>query len=92
MTVWEYYKILFGVFFLGIMAEAEENSEVAKAETFSSKFERLSGFQLKDLTSWDRFVKLMFRPTDPASLGITRVLFGKFFSLKDFRTEIFRKI
>ncbi|XP_046392645.1 vitamin K-dependent gamma-carboxylase [Ischnura elegans] len=34
------------------------------------------GFELRDLTSWSRFVRLLFRPTDPASLGVTRALFG----------------
>lgn len=57
----------------------EETIQVKKkieTENFHEKFERLCGFQIEDLTSWNRFVKLMYRPTDPSSLGITRMLFG----------------
>ena len=41
-------------------------------------FEKCQGFKLKDLTSFHRFVRLMYRPTDPASLGVARALFGEF--------------
>ncbi|KAF4523661.1 hypothetical protein B566_EDAN006031 [Ephemera danica] len=34
------------------------------------------GFDLKDLTSWKRFLALLYRPTDGASLGVVRALFG----------------
>lgn len=44
-------------------------------------FEKAQGFSLKDLTSFERFVRLMYRPTDPASLGMARALFGKFLFL-----------
>ncbi|KAL2079748.1 hypothetical protein ACEWY4_025492 [Coilia grayii] len=36
----------------------------------------LFGFEKEDLSSWHRFVCLLNRPTDPASLGIFRFLFG----------------
>ncbi|KAG8225022.1 hypothetical protein J437_LFUL006033 [Ladona fulva] len=39
-------------------------------------FERLFGFKLTDLASWDSFVRLLFRPSDPACLGVVRALFG----------------
>ncbi|XP_076231167.1 gamma-glutamyl carboxylase isoform X3 [Calliopsis andreniformis] len=44
--------------------------------SIKENFEKLWGFQLKDLSSFDRFTKLLYRPTDPASLGVVRALFG----------------
>uniref|UniRef100_A0A8C3A5R9 Vitamin K-dependent gamma-carboxylase n=1 Tax=Cyclopterus lumpus TaxID=8103 RepID=A0A8C3A5R9_CYCLU len=41
-----------------------------------SKMEKLFGFRKEDLTSWHSLVSLLNRPTDPASLGIFRCLFG----------------
>lgn len=46
-----------------------------------SKMERLFGFKKEDLTSWSSLVALLNRPTDPASLGIFRCLFGKLRSM-----------
>ncbi|XP_034090042.1 vitamin K-dependent gamma-carboxylase [Gymnodraco acuticeps] len=40
------------------------------------KFEKIFGFRREDLTSWDSLVTLLNRPSDPASLGIFRCLFG----------------
>ncbi|XP_073444668.1 vitamin K-dependent gamma-carboxylase [Dendrobates tinctorius] len=37
---------------------------------------RVFGFDGSDLSSWQRFVSLMNRPTDPAGLGVFRFLFG----------------
>lgn len=37
----------------------------------------LFGFEKEDVSSWHRFVCLLNRPTDPASLGIFRFLFGE---------------
>ncbi|KAM4747726.1 vitamin K-dependent gamma-carboxylase [Rhinophrynus dorsalis] len=37
---------------------------------------RIFGFDWSDLSSWNRFVCLMNRPTDPAALGVFRFLFG----------------
>lgn len=41
-----------------------------------SRMKRLFGFEREDLSSWHRLVCLLHRPTDPASLGIFRFLFG----------------
>ncbi|TMS08540.1 Vitamin K-dependent gamma-carboxylase [Larimichthys crocea] len=41
-----------------------------------SKMEKIFGFRKEDLTSWSSLVTLLNRPTDPASLGIFRCLFG----------------
>lgn len=41
-------------------------------------FENVCGFRLSDLSTYDKFVALMYRPTDPASLGVARALFGEF--------------
>uniref|UniRef100_A0A4W6CE07 Vitamin K-dependent gamma-carboxylase n=1 Tax=Lates calcarifer TaxID=8187 RepID=A0A4W6CE07_LATCA len=41
-----------------------------------SKMEQIFGFKKEDLASWHSLVTLLNRPTDPASLGIFRCLFG----------------
>ncbi|XP_006625583.2 vitamin K-dependent gamma-carboxylase [Lepisosteus oculatus] len=41
-----------------------------------SRMKRLLGFEKEDLSSWHRLVCLLNRPTDPASLGVFRFLFG----------------
>ncbi|MFT7817866.1 vitamin K-dependent gamma-carboxylase [Arapaima gigas] len=41
-----------------------------------SWMKRIFGFEKEDLSSWERLVCLLNRPTDPASLGIFRFLFG----------------
>ncbi|XP_069128418.1 vitamin K-dependent gamma-carboxylase-like [Argopecten irradians] len=38
--------------------------------------EKLFGFSFTELASWNSFVKLMSRPTDPAALGVLRFLYG----------------
>ncbi|KAK0075118.1 hypothetical protein PV325_007335 [Microctonus aethiopoides] len=43
---------------------------------FKNDFERVFGFSLNELLNFDDFVKLLYRPTDPASLGVARALFG----------------
>ena len=43
------------------------------------KFKRFSGFEFDDLCSFERFTDLMYRPTDSASLGVVRALFGECF-------------
>lgn len=42
-----------------------------------TRMEQIFGFKKEDLTSWHSLVALLNRPTDPASLGIFRFLFGK---------------
>ncbi|KAJ8286789.1 hypothetical protein GJAV_G00043300 [Gymnothorax javanicus] len=41
-----------------------------------SSLKRIFGFEMRDLSSWDRLVCLLNRPTDPAALGVFRFLFG----------------
>lgn len=41
-----------------------------------TKMEQIFGFKKEDLSSWQNLVTLLNRPTDPASLGIFRCLFG----------------
>ncbi|KAG6797464.1 Vitamin K-dependent gamma-carboxylase [Apis mellifera caucasica] len=41
-----------------------------------NRFEELCGFKLADLSSFESFVALLYRPTDPASLGVVRAFFG----------------
>lgn len=47
----------------------------------TSTMKRLFGFEKEDLSSWHRLVCLLNRPTDPASLGIFRFLFGMLMAL-----------
>lgn len=54
----------------------DNNRDQKSAEKCQDKFERLFGFRLSDLSSVDRFVKLMNRPMDPACLGVMRFVFG----------------
>lgn len=44
---------------------------------FKKSFENFAGFQIDDLTTFEKFVKLLYRPTDPSSLGVSRALFGR---------------
>ncbi|XP_064163708.1 vitamin K-dependent gamma-carboxylase [Anguilla rostrata] len=41
-----------------------------------SWMKRVFGFGKGDLSSWERLVRLLNRPTDPAALGVFRFLFG----------------
>ncbi|KYM96640.1 Vitamin K-dependent gamma-carboxylase [Cyphomyrmex costatus] len=43
---------------------------------FSNNFERLFSFKTSDVCSFEKFVQFLYRPTDPASLGVVRALFG----------------
>uniref|UniRef100_A0A672NJS5 Vitamin K-dependent gamma-carboxylase n=1 Tax=Sinocyclocheilus grahami TaxID=75366 RepID=A0A672NJS5_SINGR len=47
----------------------------------TSTMKRLFGFEKEDISSWHRLVCLLSRPTDPASLGIFRFLFGMLMAL-----------
>ncbi|BFZ02576.1 hypothetical protein BsWGS_05615 [Bradybaena similaris] len=39
-------------------------------------FHKVFGFEIDDLTSLERFVRLVSRPCDPAAMGVIRILFG----------------
>ncbi|XP_036606313.1 vitamin K-dependent gamma-carboxylase [Trichosurus vulpecula] len=41
-----------------------------------SRMAKLFGFEWSNVSSWQRLVTLLNRPTDPASLGVFRFLFG----------------
>lgn len=56
-------------------AAAEAASKKDKPQT-KSRMEQIFGFKTEDLASWQSLVTLLNRPTDPASLGIFRCLFG----------------
>ncbi|XP_067288860.1 vitamin K-dependent gamma-carboxylase [Pseudorasbora parva] len=47
----------------------------------TSTMKRLFGFEKEDVSSWHRLVCLLNRPSDPASLGIFRFLFGMLMAL-----------
>lgn len=68
----------------GALVGSDGEQETAKRDTApkkdapqsQSKMEKIFGFRMEDLTSWHSLVTLLNRPTDPASLGIFRCLFG----------------
>uniref|UniRef100_A0A8C1TBX1 Vitamin K-dependent gamma-carboxylase n=1 Tax=Cyprinus carpio TaxID=7962 RepID=A0A8C1TBX1_CYPCA len=85
-----YYEILFltstGAPYVEASRVKKKNSKEDKQETLSpseqtSAMKRLFGFEKEDISSWHRLVCLLNRPTDPASLGIFRFLFGMLMAL-----------
>lgn len=59
------------------VAEDKKNNIAIIARRLVRKIEESLDFNFEDLGSFDKIVKLMYRPTDAASLGVTRALFGK---------------
>lgn len=72
------------VYPLGALVSSDGEEETAKTTAAptkdqpqtKSKMEKIFGFRKEDLASWSSLVALLNRPTDPASLGIFRCLFG----------------
>ncbi|XP_073992155.1 gamma-glutamyl carboxylase [Rhodnius prolixus] len=52
------------------------NRQTQNKREESNKLEILLGFELKYLKCWNSFTTLLFKPADPSSLAITRILFG----------------
>jgi len=46
-------------------------------QSFNNNFKRLFDFKVSDVSSFEKFTQFLYRPTDPASLGVARALFGK---------------
>ncbi|XP_011879676.1 PREDICTED: vitamin K-dependent gamma-carboxylase isoform X2 [Vollenhovia emeryi] len=44
--------------------------------SFNNNLERLCGLKISDVSSFEKFTQFLYRPTDPASLGMARALFG----------------
>lgn len=42
-------------------------------------FRKFFGHDIKMMSSFENFVNLMYEPTDPASIGVGRILFGKYY-------------
>lgn len=61
------------------MKEKEEmKNKIEKVKgKFKVAFEEYTGHSSKCLSSMDAFVEFMFKPTDAASLGVGRMLFGE---------------
>ncbi|XP_068130975.1 vitamin K-dependent gamma-carboxylase [Hyperolius riggenbachi] len=57
-------------------AGAPQKPATLPRQSQSSFMKRVFGFEWSDLSSWQRFVSLLNRPTDPAGLGVFRFLFG----------------
>lgn len=51
-------------------------SPCADAKDGPLSFKAVFGVDARELSSWRRFVVMLYRPTDPASLGVVRMLFG----------------
>ncbi|XP_077099130.1 vitamin K-dependent gamma-carboxylase isoform X2 [Siphateles boraxobius] len=60
--------------------EENEQATLSPSEQ-TSTMKRLFGFEKEEVSSWHRLVCLLNRPTDPASLGIFRFLFGMLMAL-----------
>lgn len=48
-------------------------------QSFNNNFERLFHFKTSNVWNFEKFVQFLYRPTDPASLGVARALFGKLY-------------
>ncbi|XP_076460151.1 vitamin K-dependent gamma-carboxylase-like [Babylonia areolata] len=59
---------------LGLAASSEDEDQCKKKD--EDRFYQLFGFNTSDLRSWNRFVRLLSRPTDPACLAYVRFSFG----------------
>lgn len=44
--------------------------------SFNDNFVRLCGYKVNDVSNFEAFTQYLYRPTDPASLGVARALFG----------------
>ncbi|KAF4108036.1 vitamin K-dependent gamma-carboxylase [Onychostoma macrolepis] len=62
-------------------SSTENKQETLAPSEQTSTMKRLFGFEKEDISSWHRLVCLLNRPTDPASLGIFRFLFGMLMAL-----------
>lgn len=45
-----------------------------ECSNFKEKFE----VSLADIKNWESFIHFMYKPMDPASLGLIRIMFGKY--------------
>lgn len=78
--------------------ETETKSECDKRDkqrfpglrSIENNLERVCGLELKDLSSFSRLTELLYRPTDPASLGVIRALFGEIFLTLSFLFNLIR--
>jgi len=55
-----------------------KNGNYEVKSTGSSNFEEKFEFSLADIKNWESFIHFMYRPMDPASLGLIRIMFGKY--------------
>lgn len=66
---------------VGALASSDGREQAAKKNAAPkearTKMEQIFGFRKEDVVSWHSLVSLLNRPSDPASLGIFRCLFGK---------------
>lgn len=84
MHFWVISNVLLRVYSAALAGTAGEKQSAKKDAApkkdnppTKTKMEQIFGFKKEDLTSWHNLVLLLNRPTDPASLGIFRCLFGE---------------
>ncbi|PSN30216.1 Vitamin K-dependent gamma-carboxylase [Blattella germanica] len=58
--------------------KSKKDSRSSNNDTKHSKFKEEIGLCLEDIKSWENFVNFMYKPMDPASLGLIRIMFGAF--------------
>nr|XP_012134614.1 PREDICTED: vitamin K-dependent gamma-carboxylase [Megachile rotundata] len=57
-------------------SKLQDEQNLAARCSIAGRFERLCGFKFSDLSSFQKFTTLLYRPTDGANLGVVRALFG----------------
>lgn len=84
MHLWVIFNVLLRVYSAALAGTDGENPSAnpdaaPKKDNppTKTKMEQIFGFKKEELTSWHNLVLLLNRPTDPASLGIFRCLFGE---------------
>lgn len=86
-NIWDLNEIAFltstGASYVEPSKVKKKSSKENKQENLApseqtSTMKHLFGFEKEDISSWHRLVCLLNRPTDPASLGIFRFLFGEY--------------
>jgi hypothetical protein len=53
---------------------SSDETQIVEHCNFKEEFE----FSLADIKDWASFLKFMYRPMDPASLGLIRIMFGMY--------------
>jgi hypothetical protein len=55
------------------MNTCNAEAQSMESDNFKGEFE----FSLANIKNWDSFIHFMYKPMDPASLGLIRIMFGE---------------